>query len=216
MLGVRTCLLLLLASARTAAMHQKVACAVANEGEEIVFDCGGDLISEVEFGSFGRPMGTCEAYNAQHTPFQQTSTCHTAGTVASLEDRCLGQSTCLFVVTAAVMGGVPSCLGAPDARRWLAAVLKCGSTPTDEAAPVRPRSRVGIGWKFVIFVVFCFAAYFGFGIFYNVKNLGAKGLEAIPHREMWMDLPYLVRDGVIFSVDTIKSKGRTVQYDAVL
>ena len=34
------------------------------------------------------------------------------------------------------------------------------------------------------------------------------GVEALPHLEMWKDLPFLVRDGVIFAVDTIKSKGR--------
>ena len=36
----------------------------------------------------------------------------------------------------------------------------------------------------------------------------AQGIDAIPHLEMWKDLPFLVRDGVIFAVDTIKSKGR--------
>lgn len=39
--------------------------------------------------------------------------------------------------------------------------------------------------------------------------------QAIPHLEMWKDLPYLVRDGVVFSIDTIKSKARS-QYQTVL
>ena len=65
------------------------------------------------------------------------------------------------------------------------------------------------------FVFFSFALYFALGIAYKVKRFGAKGLDAIPHLEMWLDLPYLVRDGVIFSIDTLKSKGRP-NYEAVL
>ena len=55
----------------------------------------------------------------------------------------------------------------------------------------------------MVFLVYC-----GLGIAYNVQRKGAKGVEALPHLEMWKDLPFLVRDGVIFAVDTIKSKGR--------
>ena len=58
--------------------------------------------------------------------------------------------------------------------------------------------------------------YFGLGVWYKVKRQGATmGLEAVPHLDFWQDLPYLVRDGVIFTVDTIKSKGRP-NYDPVL
>ena len=51
--------------------------------------------------------------------------------------------------------------------------------------------------------------------FCQMKRDGAKGVDAIPHLEMWKDLPFLVRDGVIFTVDTIKSKGRP-NYESVL
>ena len=37
------------------------------------------------------------------------------------------------------------------------------------------------------------------GVAYNVQRKGAKGVEAIPHLEMWKDLPFLVRDGVVFA-----------------
>ena len=33
-------------------------CAIANEGFEAIFDCGGDLISAVDFASYGSPRGT--------------------------------------------------------------------------------------------------------------------------------------------------------------
>jgi len=57
--------------------------------------------------------------------------------------------------------------------------------------------------------------YLALGIGFKVQKQGAKGFEAIPHVEMWRDLPFLVWDGIIFSIDTIKSKGRP-NYDAVL
>jgi len=209
------CLVLVLNMLTGADAARHTACAVANEGEEVVFDCGGDLISSIEFASYGRPRGTCEAYNARGTSFTREESCHTPGTIASLEDRCLGQSTCLFTVSGAGMGGAPSCTNAADSKRWLAAVLTCGNTPTEGPPVTVVKSGLSIGWRFVILVFFVFGLYCALGIGYNVKNLGAKGLEAVPHREMWLDLPYLVKDGVIFSVDTIKSKGRA-QYDAVL
>ena len=50
----------------------------------------------------------------------------------------------------------------------------------------------------------------------RIRRLGiAPGLDALPHLEMWKDLPFLVRDGVIFSIDTIKSKAAP-NYQAVL
>lgn len=49
-----------------------------------------------------------------------------------------------------------------------------------------------------------------------VKREGARlnSTEAIPHVEMWKELPSLVKDGVVFSIDTIKSKGKP-NYDNV-
>ena len=46
------------------------------------------------------------------------------------------------------------------------------------------------------------------GVAYNVQRKGARGVGAIPHLDMWKDLPFLVRDGVVFAVDTLKSRGR--------
>lgn len=77
------------------------ACAVGKEGTEIVFDCGGELISAVDFSSYGRPRGECEANSELMKPgtFQRSSQCHAPRTDAVLEDRCLGQATCIFTVT---------------------------------------------------------------------------------------------------------------------
>ena len=46
--------------------------------------------------------------------------------------------------------------------------------------------------------------------------LMAAGLESLPHVEMWRDLPALVRDGIVFSVDTLKSARRRDHYQTVL
>ena len=189
-------------SSLSAAGNLATTCAVANEGDEIVFDCGGDLISAVDFASYGQPRGTCAGAH-----FDINQGCHFAQTGSSLEDRCLGQATCLFVVTSAAFGGKPHCADS-SSKRWLAAVLTCGETHAAGAGGADAMEGIGIGWQFIIFVVCIFTLYFGAGIAYNMRRNGFKGVDAVPHIEMWKDLPALVRDGVIFSVDTIKSKGR--------
>ena len=175
-------------------------CGVASEGEEIVFDCGGALISAVKFASFGQPRGRCG-----ELAFYVTPACHAPQTMSSLEDRCLGQATCLFVVTASTFGGEPQCSGG-DAKRWLSAVLVCGDA--NVAVSSEAAGGLGPGWQFNIFVLFVFVAYCGAGVAYNYHRKGAHGVEALPHLETWKDLPALVKDGVVFSIDTIKSKGR--------
>jgi len=192
--------LLAAACGGAAASSHPTSCAVANEGEEIVFDCGGDLISAVEFGSYGRPRGTCG-----DSSFERDDGCHAAQTVSSLEDRCLGQATCLFTVTASTFGGAPHCSGG-NSKRWLAAVLQCGDSST--VAPTVAPTGLGIGWQFNMFVFVVVVLYCGLGVAYNIYRKGAKGVDAVPHLETWKDLPFLVRDGIIFAVDTIKSKGR--------
>jgi len=86
---------LLLASVALAAQH--TACAIANEDTEVVFDCGGELISAVQFASFGTPVGSCENSG---TTLQQFASCHAHATAVLLEERCLGQATCIFQATA--------------------------------------------------------------------------------------------------------------------
>jgi hypothetical protein len=199
----------LLVSSVSAAAH--LSCATANEGFEIVFDCGGELISAVPFASFGTPRGSCDAGTGEAN-FQVVAECHAAISMASVEDKCLGQSTCMFIVGADQFGGAPKCKAAQTSKRWLSATLACGDVRSGKELD---GTGWGAGGQFIFFVFFSFALYFALGIAYKVKRFGAKGLDAIPHLEMWLDLPYLVRDGVIFSIDTLKSKGRP-NYEAVL
>jgi hypothetical protein len=199
-------------SATSAAMgtQKPTACAVSNENEEVVFDCGGELISDVQFASFGTPHGTCANKDAMY----RDDDCHFVGTMAALEDRCLGQATCIFSVLASTFGTAPACSGSASGARWLAAVVVCGNTPTERGEAAAP-SGIGLIWKLNLLILLAFACYFGLGFLYKSRRHGAQGLEAVPHLETWKELPYLVRDGVIFSVDTIKSKGRA-SYDPVL
>jgi len=186
---------------------KKTACSEANEGDEVVFDCGGEFISTIKFASYGQPSGACDSFTSK-------SSCHSKRTEAVIEDRCLGQTTCMFTVSSDLFGGDP-CPSSSSTKK-LAAVLLCGSSLTAEepaAAPVAVRSRRG--WKFIFLVFMLFGIYLTAGIAYNVRRMGATGLDAIPHVDMWKDLPFLVRDGIFFTVDTIKSKGKA-QYQSVL
>lgn len=112
-----------------------------------VFDCGGELISAVDFASFGRPRGTCE-----DGPLEIVEECHFLQSVTALEDRCLGQATCLFTVSATTFGGEPHCSRAAGAKRWLAATLACGEAPS-AGGVATGTGGLGIGWQFNIFVV---------------------------------------------------------------
>lgn len=50
----------------------------------------------------------------------------------------------------------------------------------------------GIGIFFTIVFVLA-AVYFVGGAIYNFKMYNARGLDLIPHRDFWFDLPYLIR-----------------------
>ena len=122
-------------------------CGEASDGDEIVFDCGSDLISAVDFASYGQPRGRCSEDN-----LEINEACHFAQSVTSLEDRCLGQATCLFTVTSSAFGGSPRCR-AGDARRWFAATLACGETSTSGRGGANAADGLGMGWQFNIFVL---------------------------------------------------------------
>jgi len=190
---------------------KRVECSEANEGDEIVFDCGGEFISTIKFASFGQPSGSC----ANPSGFTTKAGCHSKRTEGVIEDRCLGQTTCMFTVSTDLFGGDP-CPSSSGTKK-LAGVLACGSSLTAEEPVAEPPIIVHTpyGWRFIFFVFFVFGTYLTLGIAYNVKRNGATGMDAMPHIEMWKDLPFLVRDGIFFSIDTIKSKGKA-QYQSYL
>jgi len=51
----------------------------------------------------------------------------------------------------------------------------------------------GVGWFFLV-ILLAFAAYFGLGAYYNYTTYGARGMDLIPHRDFWQEVPYMLRD----------------------
>jgi hypothetical protein len=116
--------------------QKRYSCAEAKDRDEIIFDCGGEFISQVAFASFGTPTGRCD--DAMQEANFKSSACHSMRSEAVLEERCLGQTTCMFVVSDELFGD--PCKGRP---KWLAARLACGDhTALDFAArEVCPSAR---------------------------------------------------------------------------
>ncbi|KAF5393282.1 hypothetical protein D9757_000607 [Collybiopsis confluens] len=51
----------------------------------------------------------------------------------------------------------------------------------------------GIGWFFLVLLL-ALMAYFGLGAYHKYTTYGATGLDLIPHRDFWMEVPYMLRD----------------------
>jgi cation-dependent mannose-6-phosphate receptor len=55
-----------------------------------------------------------------------------------------------------------------------------------------------------VFCILFFTAcllYFGGGIIVRKFLRGAEGQEMVPHYEFWSDLPNLIRDGIVFTLN---------------
>ncbi|KAI0682488.1 autophagy-related protein 27 [Cytidiella melzeri] len=53
----------------------------------------------------------------------------------------------------------------------------------------------GIGY-FLLLLVLAFGGYFGLGAYYNYSTYGATGMDLIPHRDFWREVPYMLQDVV--------------------
>ncbi|KDQ57471.1 hypothetical protein JAAARDRAFT_177653 [Jaapia argillacea MUCL 33604] len=63
----------------------------------------------------------------------------------------------------------------------------------------------GIGWFFLVLLI-AFGAYFGLGAYYNYSTYGARGLDLIPHRDFWREVPYMLRDVVSHLCSTVRPR----------
>ncbi|KAJ6593922.1 autophagy-related protein 27 [Mycena capillaripes] len=54
-------------------------------------------------------------------------------------------------------------------------------------------SLSSVGW-FLLLLLVAFATYMGLGAYYNYSTYGASGIDLIPHRDFWMEVPYMLRD----------------------
>ncbi|KAJ3814564.1 autophagy-related protein 27 [Lentinula aff. lateritia] len=53
----------------------------------------------------------------------------------------------------------------------------------------------GIGWFFLV-ILLAFITYFVLGAYHNYATYGATGMDLIPHRDFWQEVPYMMSDVV--------------------
>ncbi|KAI0305641.1 autophagy-related protein 27 [Multifurca ochricompacta] len=76
-----------------------------------------------------------------------------------------------------------------------------GDTPEREVEAVGS----GIGWFFLLLCI-AFAAYFALGAYHNYTTYGATGVDLIPHRDFWREVPYMLRDVVSHLCSSFQSR----------
>ncbi|XP_031551263.1 uncharacterized protein LOC116288596 [Actinia tenebrosa] len=78
-------------------------------------------------------------------------------------------------------------------------------------------SPLSIGSIILITFVSVVVVYFVAGIVFNKFKRGASGKDICPNYGFWSDLPFLVKDGIVFSVQTCRSKvsGRKEDYASI-
>ncbi|GAB5359676.1 hypothetical protein AAMO2058_000563500 [Amorphochlora amoebiformis] len=86
-------------------------------------------------------------------------------------------------------GGIP---GSGPQPSW--------ATPPTQDAPQAPAEEgLSNGWWFVISFTLVVGAYLVGGYVYNNRTGGLTGVDALPHKSFWMEVPGLVRDGCAVS-----------------
>jgi hypothetical protein len=91
-------------------------CAEAGEGEVATLSCpSGQVVSDIEFASYGLPTGDCESGFAQ-------GSCHGATSLAELEEACLGQRSCSVAASNGIFRDP-----CPGTRKHLAVAYSCDS-----------------------------------------------------------------------------------------
>ncbi|KIK67390.1 hypothetical protein GYMLUDRAFT_156754 [Collybiopsis luxurians FD-317 M1] len=63
----------------------------------------------------------------------------------------------------------------------------------------------GIGWFFLVLLL-AFVAYFGLGAYHNYTTYGATGMDLIPHRDFWQEVPYMLRDVVSHLCSSVRPR----------
>ena len=63
------------------------------------------------------------------------------------------------------------------------------------------------GWIFVIIVLVGLALYFIIGIIIKIAVFKASGKDIIPNTEFWVELPGLIKDGIVFLFNKITCRG---------
>ncbi|PFH54097.1 hypothetical protein AMATHDRAFT_53914 [Amanita thiersii Skay4041] len=72
----------------------------------------------------------------------------------------------------------------------------------------------GVGWFFLMLLL-AFIAYFALGAYYNYSTYGARGLDLIPHRDFWQEVPYMLRDVISHLCSNVGTQRSRSGYIAV-
>ncbi|KAI8393837.1 autophagy-related protein 27 [Radiomyces spectabilis] len=69
----------------------------------------------------------------------------------------------------------------------------------------------GISWMAIFFMILIIMAltYMAAGAFYNYRTYNARGLDLLPHRDFWLDLPYLIKDLISHMMDSFSTHRRS-------
>ncbi|KAG2090584.1 putative autophagy protein Atg27 [Suillus cothurnatus] len=84
-------------------------------------------------------------------------------------------------------------------------------TPADEGGGGGEKSAKrgsGLGFFFLVLLL-AFAAYFMLGAYYNYSTYGARGVDLIPHRDFWREVPYMLQDVVSHLCSTVRPQRST-------
>jgi hypothetical protein len=80
-------------------------------------------------------------------------------------------------------------------------------TPADEGGeeseetPAKRGSGLGL---FFLVLILAFATYLILGAYYNYSTYGARGVDLIPHRDFWREVPYMLQDVVSHLCSTVR------------
>merc|ERR1712130_548715 len=78
---------------------------------------------------------------------------------------------------------------------------------------VLPKAKFSVGALFIFFAMIAIVAYLIIGISYNLIKGEQKGIYVIPFVEFWMDLPWLIVDGVKFIVYCGREGGKYESFE---
>jgi len=78
-----------------------------------------------------------------------------------------------------------------------------GEEGGEEEKPHTVGSGVGL---FFLLLVIAFIGYFALGAYYNYSTYGASGIDLIPHRDFWREVPYMIRDVFSHLCSTVRPR----------
>jgi len=80
-----------------------------------------------------------------------------------------------------------------------------GSEDENKGGEKKERVGSGIGWFFLVLLL-AIIAYFALGAYYNYTTYGASGVDLIPHRDFWQEVPYMARDVISHLCSSVRPR----------